>query len=201
VKTLLDKWQLAGIVAYQSGTPFSIVNAGSASGIGAADNAGVGDAIGIGSFADRIGNPKGLKPNTIPTIANKGPLLLNPGAFSAPRGLTFGDSGRNSVNNPSRTNFNMSLLKHFSAGGENNLEFRAEAFNVFNHTQFRLYDPVHPGSSGNNVVNCYGPEYAQYSAGFTGDENNKSCVTGNSFLHPVDAHDPRIMQFGLKLAF
>jgi hypothetical protein len=28
-----------------------------------------------------------------------------------------------------------------------------------------------------------------------------SCVAGNSFLHPVDAHDPRIMQFGLKLAF
>ena len=201
VQTLLANWQLAGIIAYQSGTPFSIVNEGSASGIGAADNAGVGDAIGIGSFADRVGNPKGLKPNVIPTIANKGPLLLNPAAFTAPRGLTFGDSGRNSVNNPSRTNFNLSLLKHFSAGEENNLEFRAEAFNIFNHTQFRIYDPAHPGSTGNNLVNCYGPIYDQYSAGFTGDQNFPSCVTGNSFLHPVDAHDPRIMQFGLKLLF
>jgi hypothetical protein len=27
------------------------------------------------------------------------------------------------------------------------------------------------------------------------------CLTGNSFLHPVDAHDPRILQFGLKLSF
>jgi hypothetical protein len=202
LKTALDRWQFSGIVAFQSGTPFSIINAGSATGVGATDNAGVGDALGIGSFADRIGNPRGVKPHALSSGPNIGPLLLNPAAFAAPRGLTFGDSGRNSVNNPSRTNFNMSLLKHFSTfGEEDNIEFRAEAFNVFNHTQFRIYDPSHPGNTGNNVVNCYGPIYAQYSAGFTGDDQNQSCLAGNSFLHPVDAHDPRILQFGLKMSF
>jgi hypothetical protein len=202
LKMALNHWQLSGIIAYQSGTPFSVVNAGSATGVGAADNAGVGDALGIGSFADRIANPRGVKPQNLTNGPNFGPLLLNPSAFAAPRGLTFGNSGRNSVNNPSRTNFNMSLLKHFSTfGQEDNIEFRAEAFNVFNHTQFRIYDPSHPGNSGNNVVNCYGPIYAQYSAGFPGDEQNQSCLAGNSFLHPVDAHDPRILQLGLKLAF
>jgi hypothetical protein len=201
VKTVLDHWELSGITAYQSGTPFSVVNAGSATGVGAADNAGAGDALGIGSFADRVGNPRGPKPVAGPSGSSIGPLLLNPLAFAAPRALTFGNSGRNSVNNPARTNFNMSLFKLFFAHGENNLEFRAEVFNVFNHTQFRIYDPAHPGNTGNNIVNCYGPVYAQYSAGFTGDANNASCVSGNSFLHPVDAHDPRIMQFGLKLAF
>jgi hypothetical protein len=201
VKTLLDHWQLSGITAYQTGTPFSIVNAGSANGVGSADNAGVGDALGIGSFADRVGNPHGRKQYAPASGSNVGPLLLNPAAYAAPRGLTFGNSGRNSVNNPSRTNFNMSLAKQFSAHGENNLEFRTEVFNVFNHTQFRIYDPSHPGNTGNNIVNCYGPLSAQYSAGFPGDKNDEDCVTGNSFLHPVDAHDPRIMQFGLKLAF
>jgi hypothetical protein len=204
VKNLLDHWQLSGVTVYQTGTPFSVVNAGSATGTGSADNAGVGDALGIGSFADRIGNPRGVKPvvaATASTGSNIGPLLLNPAAFAAPRGLTFGDSGRNSVNNPSRTNFNMSLLKHFTAFTEQDLEFRMEVFNVFNHTQFRIYDPSHPGNTGNNIVSCYGPDYAQYSAGFTGDTSNAGCVTGNSFMHPVDAHDPRIMQFGLKLAF
>jgi hypothetical protein len=127
-----------------------------------------------------------------------GPLLANPGAFVAPRGLTFGDCGRNSMNNPSRLNFNVSLLKHFKVLGERDLEFRAEAFNIFNHTQFRIYDPAHPGNSGNNVIGCYGGAAADYSAAGGGGVN---CLTGDSFLHPIDAHDPRIIQFGLKFAF
>ena len=69
------------------------------------------------------------------------------------------------LNNPARTNFNMSLLKHFPLAHERNVEFRIEAFNVFNHTQFRIYDPSHPGNTGNNVVNCYGDVTTGYSAG------------------------------------
>ena len=204
VKTLLDHWQLSGITLYASGTPFSVVNEGSATGVATADNAGVGNALGLGSYPDRVGNPRGIKPSVAAnasTSQSLGPLLLNPSAFAAPRGLSFGNAGRNSVNNPARTNFNMSLLKRFSVLGEQNLEFRAEVFNVFNHTQFRIYDPTNAGNTGNNAINCYGPDYAQYSAGFTGDQNNANCVAGNSFLHPVNAHDPRIMQFGVKLAF
>jgi hypothetical protein len=90
----------------------------------------------------------------------------------------------------------MALLKHFKAFGErSDFEFRAEAFNVFNHTQFRIYDPSHPGNIGNNVANCYGGQASLYSAG------DSSCLVGQSFLHPVDAHDPRILQFGLKASF
>jgi hypothetical protein len=195
VKILLDHWQLSGITAHQTGIPFSVVNVGSASGVGTADNAGVGDAIGLGSYPDRVGNPRGVKPNVPPSASNIGPLLLNPSAFVAPRGLTFGNAGRNAVNNPARTNFNMSLLKKFSLLSDQDIEFRAEFFNIFNHTQFRIYDPSNPGSTGNNQVNCYGDVSTGYSAGAA------SCLTGNSFLHPVNAHDPRIMQFGLKLAF
>jgi hypothetical protein len=194
-KALLDHWQFSGIIAHQSGTPFSIVNQGSATGVSTADNAGVGDGIGLGSFPDKVGNPRGVRPNVLPNGQNLGPLLLNPDAFAAPRGLTFGDAGRNAVNNPSRTNFNMSLLKKFSAWNDQDAEFRAEFFNIFNHTQFRIYDPTNPGNTGNNVVNCYGDITTGYSAGAP------ACLTGNSFLHPVNAHDPRIMQFGLKLAF
>ena len=219
-KDLLDGWQLSGIAMYQSGSPFSVINGGSQSGgpgtvaqsgvappdgpVSTVDNAGVGDGLGIGSYADRAPLPHGTKPvvpscnpssSTCNGTNNIGPLLKNPLAFMAPRALTFGDSGRNSLNNPGRTNFNMALLKHFKAFGERDVEFRAEAFNVFNHTQFRIYDPSHPGNTGNNVINCYGDVTTGYSAGAS------SCLAGNSFLHPVDAHDPRILQFGLKLAF
>jgi len=137
-------------------------------------------------------------PNAGNNAQSFGPLVYNPAAFVAPRGLTFGDCGRNSLNNPKRTNFNVSLLKHFKVLGERELEFRAEAFNVFNHTQFRIYDPSRPGTPGNTVIGCYGGASVNYSAVGGGGVD---CLTGNSFLHPIDAHDPRILQFGLKFAF
>jgi hypothetical protein len=192
----LGGWQLSGITVFQTGTPFSVVNGGGSDGTAESDNAGVGDGLGIGSYPDVIGSAYGVKPVVSSSASNVGPLLLNPTAFAAPRGLTFGDAGRNFLNNPSRINFNSSLLKHFKMARERvDVEFRVEVFNVFNHTQFRVFDPSHPGNSGNNVINCYGDISTLYSAGAS------SCLAGNSFLHPVDAHDPRILQFGLKGSF
>jgi hypothetical protein len=194
--TVLGGWQLSGIITAQTGTPFSVINGGGSDGTGTADNAGVGNGLGIGSYADVIGKVKVGKPIVLPGGNNVGPLLLNPGAFAAPRGLTFGNSGRNYLANPSRTNFNMSLFKHFKPFQEHvDIEFRVEAYNVFNHTQFRITDPSHPGNTGNNIINCYGSQTELYSAG------GSSCLAGNSFMHPVDAHDPRILQFGLKGSF
>jgi hypothetical protein len=127
-----------------------------------------------------------------------GPLIGNPSEFVAPRGLTFGDAGRNFLNNPGRLNFDMSLLKHFKVTEASELQFRAEFFNIFNHTQFRIYNSDDPKGTGNNVVSCYaGP---LYSAGFQAN-GGADCVTGASFLHPLDAHFARIIQFGLKYSF
>ncbi len=53
-----------------------------------------------------------------------------------PTGLTFGDAGRNILRNPWRTNFDMALLKHFAVTESKYFEFRAEAFNVFNHVEY-----------------------------------------------------------------
>jgi len=197
-KLLFDSWQLSGITTYQTGTPFSIINGGSGNGTGTSDNAGVGDGLGVGSYPDVVASPHSVTPQVSSQAASStiGPLLGNPSAFVAPRGLTFGNAGRNFMNNPSRINFNLALLKHFKAFQEkSDIEFRVEAFNVFNHTQFRIYDPSHPGNTGNNVINCYGGISTGYSAGAS------SCLAGNSFLHPVDAHDPRILQFAAKLSF
>jgi hypothetical protein len=197
-KVLLDDWQLSGIIIFQTGTPFSVINGGSPGGIAVSDNAGVANYFGTGSYADCVGSPYIHVRAGEGTVQTFGPLIYDPAAFVAPRGLTFGNCGRNSLKNPTRTNFNLSLLKHFKIFGERDLEFRAEGFNIFNHTQFRIYDPSHPGNTGNNVIGCYGGARVNYSAAGGGGVD---CLTGNSFLHPVDAHDPRIFQFGLKLAF
>jgi hypothetical protein len=200
---LLDHWQLSGLSLFESGIPFTVLNAGSANGVGVQDNAGVYNGVGVGSYPDLVGDPYGYHPAVSGSANNFGPLLLNPGAFAAPRALTFGTAGRNSLNNPHRWNFDTALARHFQVRESTSLEFRAEAFNVFNHTQFRIYDPV-LGNQANNTANCYGPEGSAnaYSAGDPGDGNGDSgCLVGSSFLHPVDAHRPRTIQFGLKLAF
>ncbi|MGA9530249.1 MAG: TonB-dependent receptor [Terriglobales bacterium] len=190
----LEGWELSGVTIFQSGTPFTVINSAGNNGISLTDNAGVSSGLGIASsYPDVV---KGLfSPGN--NSESLGPLIGNPSQFVAPRGLTFGDAGRNFLNNPGRMNFDMALLKHFKIRESSDLEFRAEAFNIFNHTQFRIYDPDNPGSTGNNVISCYGGP--NYSAGFKG--SGADCVTGASFLHPLDAHRPRTIQFGLKLGF
>ncbi|MGA2591575.1 MAG: carboxypeptidase regulatory-like domain-containing protein [Bryobacteraceae bacterium] len=197
VQNLMKGWELSGITTFQSGTPFSVVNAGGVNGISVPDNAGVANTLGLGSYPDFVGDPN----VNIPAGGNNGrsfgPLLLNPGAFAAPTGLTFGDAGRNALNNPNRINFDMALLKHIKVRERGDLEIRLEGFNVFNHPQFRIYDSNF-GNEANNTVSCYGGASVGYSAAGGGGIN---CLTGSAFLHPIDAHRPRTMQFGLKYAF
>jgi hypothetical protein len=191
----LGGWSISGITSYQSGTPFSVVNGASNTGISVLDNGGLALGLGADSYPDfaldsTCVRPQGHIKNTV------GPLLANPCMFAAPRGLTQGSAGRNSIHNPSRTNFDVTLLKEFPIGGNEQriLQFRAEAFNLFNHTQFVLFDPV-KGNTASNTISCYGNADTNYSAGAP------SCFAGNGFLHPVEAHRPRTVQFGLKLQF
>lgn len=191
---IFSGWEVSGVTLFQSGTPFTAINSAGNTGISLTDNAGVSSGLGIAeSYPDVV---HGLA-QPASNYQSFGPLLENPSQFVAPRGLTFGDAGRNFLNNPSRLNFDMSLLKHFKVTESSELQLRAEFFNIFNHTQFRIYDPDNPGSSGNNVVSCYGGPV--YSAGF--QASGVDCVTGASFLHPLDAHRPRTIQFGLKFSF
>jgi hypothetical protein len=198
-QAMLLHWEVSGITTFQSGTPFSIVNGADASGISVLDNAGVANGIGAGSYPDVVGDPHTRAPAGANNILTIGPILGNPNAFAAPRGLTFGNAGRNFMNNPHRLNFDMALLKHMKVTESANLEFRAEAFNVFNQTQFRIYDP-NIGNTGSNTISCYGgpTNTAGYVDATAGGVN---CLLGNAFLHPVNAHRPRTMQFGLKFTF
>lgn len=207
VHKLLGGWGWSGITLFQSGSPFSVYNAGNGS-IAPADNAGAGNgfsqidnlgSLTAGSYPDLVGNPRAGVQNA--PDPGYGPLLYNPAAFVAPRGLTFGDAGRNILNNPWRTNFDMALLKHFAITERQYFEFRAEAFNVFNHTEFNWLGGD-GGSAGDNsgtgntdsTVFCYGG--ANNSAG---DPSCLPSLTG--FLRPGAAHEARILQLALKFFF
>jgi hypothetical protein len=182
----LGGWQWSGLMTFQTGTPFTVTNAAFS------DNAGVGNGLGAGSYPDIIGNP-----NAPPAMTNVagfvGPVLYNPAAFGNPTGLTFGDAGRNILNSPSRTNFDMGLFKHFPLRSEQRaLEFRAEAFNVFNHTQW-LPMNINGNTSSSVQAACYG--------GPNNAAQDPSACTPTDFLIPPGAHNPRILQLGLKFIF
>ena len=191
-------WEWSGLTVFESGIPFTVVNAGSPNGVSVQDNAGVANGVGSSSYPDKIGSVHSRVPAGGNNSLSEGPLLLNPGAFAAPRGLSFGNGGRNDLNNSHRWNFDMALQKSFAMPRETSLQFRAEAFNTFNHTQFRIYDPV-LGTQANNTASCYANSAdSQYSAAGDGLTD---CLTGSSFLHPVDAHRPRTVQFAVKYVF
>ena len=199
VNEIFNGWEISGVTLYQSGTPFTVINSAGNTGISLTDNAGVSSGLGIASsYPDVL---RGLTTPSYLAWGNNesfGRLLGNPAQFVAPRGLTFGTAGRNFLTNPGRLNFDLSLLKHFQPSESQEIEFRVEAFNIFNHTQFRVYDPDNPGGTGNNVISCYAGPF--YSAGFAAG-GGPDCVTGASFLHPINAHRPRTIQFGLKWGF
>jgi hypothetical protein len=170
-------WEFSGITTAQTGTPFSIAN-----GV-YGDSAGVGNYVGTSSYADIIGNINS-KPSQVNVPGFAGPLLYSPSAFAQPQGLTFGNAGRNILYSPGRLNFDTGLFKHFVVREKTSLEFRVEAFNVFNHTQW---------SSVNSGFSCVG--------GTNNSPGDPSCFGTTNFLQPGSAHNPRILQLGMKLIF
>jgi hypothetical protein len=160
--SLLGGWQYSGIATLASGTPLTVTN-----GTTYGDNAGVGNGVGTGSYPDIISNPKA---NIPPKSDLAGPsyskFAYNPNAFAVPTGLTFGNAGRDSLNNPGRVNFDMALFKHFALKESMALEFRAEAFNVFNHPEWSGF----PGGFGANdlfqVNSAHLPRILQFGAKF-----------------------------------
>jgi Carboxypeptidase regulatory-like domain/TonB-dependent Receptor Plug Domain len=189
-RTLLGGWQVSGITVMQSGLPFNVVN-GSTFG----DNAGVANgSIGTASRLDLVGNPYVVPASQQAQFAASntfGVLRYNPAAFELPTGLTFGDVQRNEFRLPGRINFDFGLFKRFAFKERYAFEFRWENFNVFNHTQLDAL-AGNVNSSGVGVSTTSG--CAAFNAG------DPSCA-GGGFLVLDGAHNPRIMQFGLRFQF
>ena len=124
---LIGGWQWNGSVTVQSGFPFTPLVGSNSSGTGDTQNPDV--------------------PNLNPTFS--GPVVLgkpeqwfDPRAFLMPKAGTFGNVARGSFTGPGLTNFDTSLFKKFSFNEKYSLQFRAEAFNIFNHANFASPNPV-----------------------------------------------------------
>jgi hypothetical protein len=181
---LLGGWELSGIGAWQTGTPFSAYN-----GAANPDNAGLGNGVSSGagagqSYADVISSPSQNIPQFDPA-SGFGHFIANPNAFANPVGLTLGDAGRNSLRNPGHWNIDMALFKHFPIKESMAFEFRAEAFNIFNHVEYGPLGGDQGGAAG--------------SAGFS--SATSTFVPGSNFLQVGAVYSPRILQLGAKFIF
>jgi hypothetical protein len=183
---LLGGWQLSGIGTWQTGIPFNTYNTKANP-----DNAGLADAVAVvagtgQSYADVISDPHANIPSRTGSQLAFGPFIANPNAFISPVGLTLGDTGRNFLRNPSRWNVDMALFKHFAIKERAAFEFRAEAFNIFNHVEWGPLGGDQGGAGGSCNNSC---------------SSNTGKFGPANFLQPGAVYAQRILQLGLKFIF
>ena len=84
-----------------------------------------------------------LNPNFSGNIIEGSPnQYFNPYAFIQPLPGTYGNVPRNTLPGPSLVETDLSAAKKFSLSERLRLQFRAEIFNLLNHTNFNTPNPV-----------------------------------------------------------
>jgi hypothetical protein len=152
---VIGGWQFNAIGTFQSGLPLSITGANN-------------------QLADRPNSTGASAKVANPTAAR----WFNTDAFVNPPDFTYGNIGRTlpDVRSPGTVNWDISLLKTTAITERVNLQFRAEAFNAFNHVNLGLPGTTFvPGANGKNSSGTFG-------------------VISS-------ARDPRQIQLGMKLRF
>jgi hypothetical protein len=162
-RLLLEGWEISGVTRASTGFPVTLSTNGDNSLQGSSPN-------GVNNryldMPDGTGEPLDL--NSDP---RHGLVYFNPGAFQDNAIGTVGNAGRRPFSGPGSFNTDLVLQRNFEIHETNELRFRVEAFNVFNHTQF------------------FGP------AAVNGDVDN------SLFGHVVNTADPRLIQLALKYSF
>jgi hypothetical protein len=126
-KAFVANWQVGGIVTLQSGLPFTPQLSYNPSNDGDSRNP--------------------VRPSWNPSFNGKvvsgGPdQYFNPLAFMQPLNGTYGDVGRNILQGPSLTQFDLALAKRWMISERTSIQFRSEFFNLFNHTNLNTPNPV-----------------------------------------------------------
>ena len=148
--SLLGGWEFSGITLIQSGNPLTPT-------LGY-DNLGLGGNV--------TARPDVVGSLTYPNSVNE---WFNTAAFAKPAPLSFGSAGEGIITAPGRANCNWSMFKSFRMPFPHegaNLQFRAEAFNVFNHTQFYQVDTGFNDSTFGKVTSTHDPRVLQLGLKF-----------------------------------
>jgi hypothetical protein len=140
---LVSGWQVNTIVTAQSGFPFTVTQGTNRSGDG--ESGGTNPPSHNPAFTGSI-----ITSSPSQWTSLNSPTWFNPSAFMLPAFGTFGNVQRDSLVGPDLRDVDVSLFKTTSVTERINVQFRAEAFNVFNRTNFGL--PAAAISSGAGLI-------------------------------------------------
>jgi hypothetical protein len=120
------------------------------------------------------------------TTAQRVAQFFNPNAYSAPAAGYVGNAGRDSLTGPGYADWDLSLLKSTQLTETARLQFRAEFFNILNHTNLQL---------PNEVVYSAGPTQGTIA------NQTTAAALGSPGVISATANTSRQIQLGLKLLF
>ncbi len=145
VKHAFGGWQVSGISRFESGTPLTVTVPG--------DRAGTGSG---GQRPDATG----------PIVMERTLQQWFTGSFATPALGTFGSLGRGVVRGPGISNWDVSFSKKtelFRTGNDQpvQLQFRAEFFNLFNHTQYAGVSTALGAANFRQVTSARDPRLTQ----------------------------------------
>jgi hypothetical protein len=170
-KYALDGWQINSIVTVSSGVPFGVTTFGDPDRDATDENAARPDLV--------------LGANLYPVGGSSPDLWFNPAAFAPPTLGFRGTAGRNILVGPNFRSVDLGLTKLFRVNEKRSLQFRVEAFNLFNRPNFDLPANSDDGSLIFTDLN------------FTRDPN-----AGRIFQTvPLQQGDAREFQLALKFIF
>jgi hypothetical protein len=158
---LLGGWQTAGIVTAASGLPLTITTANT-------------DPAGLGLLAPNSpeierpdttgGNPNDDAPHTQNAWFNKSHFVNVPtGLGTVPR---VGDTRNGSVRGPGYQVWNIDIFKDVLTSDHTKLQFRAEAFNIFNHVNWTTVNTGQINAIFGQVTADRDPRQMQFGARF-----------------------------------
>ncbi len=130
-KAMLDGWQLSGIAQVHSGNPLTVFISGNRSRSLWAPS------LGPGIGRDRPSYAPGRSADD--AVVGGPDQWFDPTAFVTPAAGTFGNTGRGDFEGPNLRTVDLSLSKMapwHRLGANGRLEFRIEAFNIFNRANF-----------------------------------------------------------------
>jgi hypothetical protein len=189
-RAVLDGWQLSGVNAFVSGEwagvtlttsdgfDFTGGDGGTGAGLGGSNPLG-------GTFVNdglRVVRPDIVGVVQLPH-GQRSALTgwFNTAAFARPSGRgDYGDAARHLLQRPGVNNWDLSLFKNVALGGRRSAQFRLEAYNVLNHTQFQEIN-----------------RNAQFDA--SGTQTNANFGTVLGVTSPTRA--ARVLQMSLRFSF
>ena len=158
----LGGWQLNGIATAMSGTPFTVFDSTDVSEQGGAPEI-------TGFSANRPNLVAGQNPNAGPRTVG---AWLNANAFARitpdPNSPVqqFGTEGRNAALGPRYANWDFAASKTIHVTESKEFEFRAEFFNVLNHTNLHLPNSDISSPTFNHILAAEPPRLLQFALKF-----------------------------------